>query len=95
MTDVELVSGIRNLAEKTNGNLGHHKWYFFGSAKLKAKNTSDIDLLVVCQTHRMADEVRTAVDLDQFSRPIHLSILTQTEESEVGFVERYECTRIV
>lgn len=51
--------------------------------------------LVICQTHGMADAVRHAVDLDEFARPIHLSILTKAEEAEICFVSKQGCIQVI
>jgi predicted nucleotidyltransferase len=91
----ELVSAVLDLAERTNANVGDANWYLFGSAQEGLSDASDIDLLVVCQTHGIADAVRRAVDVDKLARPIHLSILTEAEEAEVRFVERQGCIRVV
>jgi predicted nucleotidyltransferase len=95
MKHEELVSALRDLAERTNANFGRANWYLFGSAQKDLSYASDIDLLVVCATHDMADAIRQAVDVDKLSRPIHLSILTQAEEAEVRFVKRQSCIQVV
>jgi predicted nucleotidyltransferase len=95
MNHDELVSSIRSLAIRINADIGSTNWYLFGSAKEGLWIASDIDLVVVCHTDSMADAVRRAVDIDQFARPIHLSILTHAEEAEIGFVEKQGCIRVV
>jgi hypothetical protein len=95
MTQDELVSAVKDLAVRTNARIGDLRWYVFGSAPGHLSAASDIDLLVICQTHMMADVVRQVVDLDQFGRPIHLSILTKVEEEEVGFVESQRCVQVI
>ena len=95
MRNNELLSAIRNLALRTNAGVGNAGWYFFGSAHEGLPTASDIDLLVICETHEMADAVRRSVDVDQLTRPIHLSILTREEEAEVGFVQGQDCIQVV
>jgi predicted nucleotidyltransferase len=95
MRNDELLSAIGDLALKTNASVGNASWYFFGSTHEGLPTASDIDLLVICETHEMADAVRRSVDLDQLTRPIHLSILTRAEESEVRFVEGQGCIQVV
>jgi predicted nucleotidyltransferase len=90
----ELFAALGELAAKTNSNVGEANWYLFGSAKEGLSDASDIDLLIICQTHGMADAVRRAVDVDQLTRPIHLSILTQAEEAEIGFVKKQDCIQV-
>ena len=91
----DLVTAIRQLAETTNANVGDARWYWFGSAREDWSKAADIDLLVVCENHLLADKVRHFVDPDQLCRPVHLSILTREEEEEIGFVKRQKCTRIL
>jgi predicted nucleotidyltransferase len=91
----DLVFIIRELAARTNAEIGYSKWYLFGSAQGDFSNVMDIDLLAVCETHAMADMIRQSVDLDQLTRPIHLSILTQVEEAEVHFVKNQDCIQIL
>jgi predicted nucleotidyltransferase len=91
----ELVLAIRDLAVNINADVGLANWYLFGSAREGLPSASDIDLLVICQTHGIADTVRRAVDVDQFDRPIHLSILTRAEEAEVCFVKSQGCIQVI
>lgn len=93
MTDDTLLSTIKELAEQTSKKIGNAEWYLFGSAKFDSSSAKDIDLLVICETPAMADAVRRSVDLDCMHAPIHLSILTQDEESEIKFVKRQNCFR--
>lgn len=95
MNHHELVCSIRDLAKQINAHIGGANWYLFGSASEELSNAFDIDLAVVCRTDSMADVVRRAVDVDQFARPIHLSIFTDAEEAEIGFVDKQGCIRVV
>jgi hypothetical protein len=91
----DLVSAVKELAIKTNADVGSASWYLFGSSRDDLPAAADIDLLVVCETPIMADAIRRIVDLDQLTRPIHLSILTRSEEAEVRFIHRQGCIQIV
>jgi predicted nucleotidyltransferase len=95
MRYVELVSAVKKLAMRANINVGEAQWYLFGSAREELSNASDIDLLVICETQGMADMVRRIVNVDELARPIHLSILTRSEEGEVRFINRQCCVQIV
>ena len=94
MKQSELVPAVRELATRTNASVGQASWYLFGSAKKELSSASDIDMVVICQTHNTADAIRRAVNVDQFARPIHLSILTRAEEDELGFVDKQGCFQI-
>lgn len=91
----DLLAAIKELALRTNANVGEARWYWFGSAQEDLSHAADIDLLVICEDHSMADNARRFVDPDQLIRPIHLSILTRAEEAEVHFVESQSCTQIL
>lgn len=86
---------LKALAEQINSQLGQSRWYLFGSARDNFDEARDIDLLAVCQSDDVADTIREMVDIDQLSRPIHLSILTFAEESKLGFIEYQNCVRIL
>lgn len=94
MSNDDLISAIKDLATGVTIGVGRADWYLFGSASAEVSKASDIDLVVICQSHAMADAIRRAVDRDQLERPIHLSILTEEEEQEIHFVERQACIRI-
>jgi predicted nucleotidyltransferase len=95
MRNDELISAVADLAKEINASVGDANWYLFGSAQEGLRDASDIDLLVVCQTHAMADAIRRLVDEDKFARPIHLSIFTRAEEQEVRFVEKQGCVQVL
>jgi hypothetical protein len=40
----ELVSAVKDLAMRTNANVGEANWYLFGSALKGLSDASDIDL---------------------------------------------------
>ena len=91
----ELMSAVNNLAIRTNANVGDAQWYLFASAQQGLASASDIDLVVVCRTHGVADAIRQAVDVDQLRRPIHLSILTKAEQAELSFLEKQGCVQVL
>ena len=51
MKQDELVSAVKDLAVRTNASVGDSRWYLFGSAPEDLSAASDIDLLIICQTH--------------------------------------------
>lgn len=94
MSNDDLMAAIKDLATGVTLCVGRADWYLFGSASTEASNASDIDLVIVCQSHAMADAIRRTIDVDQLKHPIHLSILTEEEEREIHFVERQRCVRV-
>jgi hypothetical protein len=68
-------------------------WYLFGSSVHNPEHARDIDLLIVHDDTIDATGLRGALaDLCR-SLPIHLTILTQSEEKELDFVGRVEIYR--
>jgi len=95
MSCSDIESAVKDLATRTTESVGKASWYLFGSLQRGCANASDIDLVVVCQTHCMADAIRRAVDVDQLTLPIHLTILTESEEAEISFIEKQGCISII
>ena len=69
-------------------------WYLFGSVTRSFSRTKDVDLLVVCDSHETAMLVRAELEDTCLRIPLHLLLLTRSEESELGFVESEECVQI-
>lgn len=90
----ELIRQVHAMAERADATIGNTRWYIFGSALCGPALAADVDLLVVCQTHPAADAIRRIAGEFAFSRPIDLSILTEDEEAEVGFVANQRCVQV-
>jgi hypothetical protein len=73
---------------------GLARWYLFGSASEDPSAAADVDVLVVCNSDADADAIRRLVDAIEFYRPLHLSILTEDEEREIGLAERQGCIHV-
>ena len=95
MNHEELANAVRDLAIRTNAQVGEASWFLFGSMLRASPDMSDIDIAVVCSTPGVADAVRRTVDVDQFARPIHLSIFTKAEDTEIRFTEKQGCIQII
>jgi hypothetical protein len=63
------------------------RWYVFGSITTTKRPVGDIDLLVVCETAIDCTAVRAELASICAGFPIHLLLMTVSEESEVKFVE--------
>lgn len=77
----------------TPGGLGA-TWFLFGSVTSSSSGAKDVDLLVVCDSHETAQWVRAELALACMSIPLHLVLLTKSEEIELGFVDSEECIQI-
>ena len=91
----ELIAALRGVATSVNAQLGASSWYLFGSALRDERDANDIDLVIICPSHEIADSLRQAVDVDCLPLPIHLSIFTEAEQAEIGFIETQGCVQIV
>lgn len=70
------------------------QWYLFGSITTTKRPVGDIDLLVVCETD--ADCATMRVELTSICArfPIHLLLMTSSEEAEVKFVEAQRAVKM-
>ena len=62
------------------------RWFFFGSITTTKRPVGDIDLLVVCKTTADCTTVRAELASICAQFPIHLLLMTPSEEAEVKFI---------
>ena len=62
------------------------RWFFFGSIVATKRPVGDIDLLVVCETTADCATVRAELASICARFPIHLLLMTPSEEAEVKFI---------
>ncbi|WP_134095296.1 hypothetical protein [Novosphingobium sp. PhB55] len=62
------------------------EWYLFGSVERNAPIAFDIDLLILCHSNEQADNLRRAIDHDEFPLPLDLSLMTFSEAAQVDAV---------
>ena len=89
-----VVKSLRNLAKHLDETSIDSEWYLFGSTDRNATNASDVDLMILCKDDMQADTLRKAIDPDIFLTPIHLSILTYAEATEVDAVKVQMASKI-
>jgi hypothetical protein len=63
------------------------RWYVFGSITTTKRPVGDIDLLVVCETTAACRLVRAELAVICARYPIHLLLMTRSEEKEVNFID--------
>jgi hypothetical protein len=90
MTNAPEETALRALYEemqRTRVRAPTSRWYLFGSITTTKRPVGDIDLLVVCETTADCTTVRAelASICEQF--PIHLLLMTPSEETEVKFIQ--------
>ena len=94
MSTRSLIRALASCAVEINCTIAGTEWYIFGSALRDPHSAADIDLLILCPTHKVADQIRQLVERQRFARPVDLSLLTFEEETEVGFIRYQGCRRI-
>jgi len=62
-------------------------WYVFGSITTAKRPIGDIDLLVVCEASADCEAVRLELASICGNFPIHLLLMTRSEEEELKFIE--------
>lgn len=62
------------------------RWFLFGSITKTKRPVRDIDLLVVCKTNDDCAAVRAELAPFSAQFPIHLLLMTPSEEAEVKFI---------
>ena len=89
-----LVQPLASCAAEIDRTIAGTEWYIFGSALREPYSAADIDLLILCPAHNVADQIRQLIEGRCFARPVDLSLLTFEEETEVDFIRRQGCWRI-
>lgn len=87
------VSRLRTEAQRIARLTPGAIWYIFGSASRTFDSAKDVDVLVLCTNDRVADIVRRELQKLCRELPIHLLILTEEEEAELGFIQAEHCSR--
>lgn len=91
MTMSTLLAEILNTLAGLQERLPNTKWYGFGSFFQGKSSFNDIDLLAVCLDAGEVASVRSAISELSTAWPIHLIIMTDSEEAETKFIFRQGC----
>lgn len=95
MTMSSLLAEILNTLSGLQEKLPDTKWYGFGSFFQGKSSFNDIDLLAVCGNACEVLSVRSALCELSAAWPIHLIIMTDSEEAETEFILRQGCQLLV
>jgi predicted nucleotidyltransferase len=90
MTDALEEIAVRPLCEemkRIRARVPTSRWFFFGSITTTKRPVGDIDLLVVCETTADCTTVRAKLASICARFPIHLLLMTASEEAEVKFIQ--------
>ena len=82
---------MRSEAKRIGALVPDSKWYLFGSCILTDVVPSDIDLLVVYSQAEDSQILRNHLRSNCDELPLHLLLLSQTEEAELNFVASEGC----
>jgi hypothetical protein len=90
MTDAPEAIALRALHDefhRIRRRVPTSRWFFFGSITTTKRPVGDIDLLVICET--AADCIAARADLTSICAqfPIHLLLMTRSEEAELRFIQ--------
>ena len=81
------VGALCEEMQRIRAQLPTSRWYLFGSITTTKRPVGDIDLLVVCQTSADCTIVRAELASTCAQFPIHLLLMTSSEEMEVKFIQ--------
>jgi hypothetical protein len=98
MTDIPEDIVVRSLYEEMNRIkilVPASRWFFFGSITTKKRPIGDIDLLVVCKTAAGCTTVREELVSICTQFPIHLLLMTPSEEEETMFIQGQGAIQII
>jgi hypothetical protein len=91
MTTGSLRDEILNTLAGLQKDLPNTQWYGFGSFFQGKSSFNDVDLLAVCRDAGEALSVRSTLCELEATWPIHLIIMTDSEEAETEFIFRQGC----
>ena len=85
-----LVDEMRRI----KGRVQPSRWFLFGSITKAKKPPGDIDLLIVCETTAHCALVRAELASICERFPIHLLLMTLSEEAETEFIQSERAVEI-
>lgn len=89
-----VVTSLRDLAISFGPKVEGSQWHLFGSVDRDEQDATDIDLMIFCKDDDQADTLRRTIDADALELPLHLSLLTLDEATEIE-AARVQCSRII
>jgi predicted nucleotidyltransferase len=96
MTEAPEEIAVRALYEmqRIRARVPTSRWFLFGSITTTKRPVGDIDLLVVCKTKVDCTTVRAELVSISAQFPIHLLLMTPSEEAEVKFIHAESAVEI-
>jgi len=97
MTDAPeeiVIRALYNEMQRIRGQVPNSQWFLFGSSTTTKRPIGDFDFLVVCKTTSDCMAVRAELASICARFPIHLLLMTQSEEAEVKFIKGQRAVEI-
>jgi predicted nucleotidyltransferase len=97
MTDAPEDTALRVLyaeMQRIRARVPTSRWFFFGSITTTKRPVGDIDLLVVCKNTSDCTTVRAELASICARFPVHLLLMTSSEEAEVKFIRSESAVEI-
>ncbi len=95
MNRADAIASLQKLADSLGPVAHGTEWHLFGSVDRNEPDATDIDLMIFCTSDAHADTLRQAMDLESLALPIHLSLMTFQEATEVDAVRVQRSSVIV
>lgn len=86
-----VLHALGDSAKRIAANTAEAQWYLFGSFTRRPMAAADVDVLVVCSSGSDAEAIRLQVDELSVGIPLHVLIMTQSEEAETNFITSERC----
>ena len=90
----KVLQALFNEMQRIKAEVPDSRWFLFGSSTATKRPARDIDLLVVCKNAFDCVIIRRELDSICMQFPIHLMIMTESEESELTFIKGQKATEM-
>jgi hypothetical protein len=82
-----VVRALSKEMQRIRVQVPNSKWFLFGSVTTARRPLGDVDFLVVCKNATDCVTIRSELDSICAQFPVHLLIMSESEESEVNFIK--------
>ena len=86
-----MIEAVRHEAERISSKILGTRWYLFGSFTRNPRGAADVDVLVVCRSHADAIRIREEIHDVCSDWPLHLLLMTDSEEEQTKFIVSEGC----
>jgi hypothetical protein len=82
-----VVQALSKEMQRIRVQVPSSKWFLFGSITTVRRPVRDVDFLVVCKNDADCVTIRSELGSICAQFPVHLLIMSESEESEVDFIK--------